>query len=117
MIVDALSEYRQPIFVYLPPFAELRGGAWVVLDSAINPEQMEMYADRTARGGVLEAEGVVEVKYREAKILALMQRLDPEYAALKADEKQLAKSGDALAIIDVQAKLHRRQDLLMPVYH
>ena len=30
-IVDALTEYKQPIIVYLPPFAELRGGSWVVI--------------------------------------------------------------------------------------
>jgi acetyl-CoA carboxylase / biotin carboxylase 1 len=36
-IVDALVDYKQPTFVYIPPFAELRGGAWVVVDSTINP--------------------------------------------------------------------------------
>lgn len=61
MIVDALREYRQPLFMYLPPRAELRGGAWVVIDSTINPDQIEMYADPNARGGVLEPEGTVEV--------------------------------------------------------
>jgi hypothetical protein len=33
MIVDALVAYQQPLFVYIPPFAELRGGAWVVVGS------------------------------------------------------------------------------------
>lgn len=28
-IVDALVKYAQPIFVYIPPFGELRGGSWV----------------------------------------------------------------------------------------
>ena len=28
-IVDALVDYEQPIFVYIPPFGELRGGSWV----------------------------------------------------------------------------------------
>lgn len=28
-IVDALVKYEQPIFVYIPPFSELRGGSWV----------------------------------------------------------------------------------------
>ena len=49
MIVDALREYKQVIYVYLPPNGELRGGAWVVLDPAINPEHMQMYADRESR--------------------------------------------------------------------
>jgi hypothetical protein len=36
-IVDALRTYKQPVFVYIPPGGELRGGAWVVVDPAINP--------------------------------------------------------------------------------
>ena len=36
MIVDALREYRHPVFVYIPPRGELRGGAWVVVDPTIN---------------------------------------------------------------------------------
>ncbi len=47
--MDGLREYRQPIIIYLPPYAELRGGAWVVLDSKINPEYMEMFADKDSR--------------------------------------------------------------------
>jgi len=48
-IVDGLREYQQPILIYIPPNGELRGGAWVVLDPKINPEFMEMYADRDSR--------------------------------------------------------------------
>ncbi|KAG6891561.1 hypothetical protein C0992_004419, partial [Termitomyces sp. T32_za158] len=75
-IVDGLSSYKQPVFVYIVPNGELRGGAWVVLDPSINSEQMEMYADVEARAGVLEPEGVVEIKMRREKILTLMERLD-----------------------------------------
>lgn len=48
-IVDALREYNQPILVYVPPYAELRGGAWVVIDPTINERHMEMYADPLSR--------------------------------------------------------------------
>ena len=48
-IVDSLREYKQPILIFIPPFAELRGGAWVVVDPSINEEHMEMYADRDSR--------------------------------------------------------------------
>ncbi len=44
MIVDNLRTFKQPVFVYIPPKAELRGGAWVVVDPTINPDMMEMYA-------------------------------------------------------------------------
>ena len=49
MIVDALVAFKQPVIVYLPPHGELRGGAWVVVDPTINPDFMEMYADRESR--------------------------------------------------------------------
>lgn len=53
-IVDGLSQYKQPVFIYLPPNAELRGGAWVVLDPTINAQRkIEMFADSNARGGIL----------------------------------------------------------------
>lgn len=34
------------------------------------------------RGGVLEAEGTVEIKYRRKDLLKTMKRLDPVYAGL-----------------------------------
>lgn len=37
-IVDALVGYKHPVFVYIPPNGELRGGAWVVIDPTINEE-------------------------------------------------------------------------------
>lgn len=79
-IVDGLREYKQPVLVYLPPNAELRGGAWVVLDSLINPQYMESYADPESRGGVLEPEGTVEVKYKEKDLVKTINRLDPVIA-------------------------------------
>jgi len=48
-IVDALREFEQPIMIYIPPNAELRGGAWVVVDPTINPTYMEMFADQQSR--------------------------------------------------------------------
>lgn len=76
-IVDGLREYKQPVLVYLPPNAELRGGAWAVLDSTINPRFMETYADPESRAGVLEPEGIVEVKYKEKDLVKTIQRIDP----------------------------------------
>lgn len=48
-IVDGLRQYKQPIIIYLPPNAELRGGAWAVIDPTINSRYMEMYADNDSR--------------------------------------------------------------------
>lgn len=74
-IVDGLREYKQPIIVYIPPFGELRGGAWVVIDPTINQfGNMEMYADPDARGGILEPEGIVEIKFRVKDLIKTMHR-------------------------------------------
>lgn len=43
LIVESLRSYRQPAFIYLPPGAELRGGAWVVIDGQINSEQVNLF--------------------------------------------------------------------------
>lgn len=45
--------------------------------------QVEMYADPAASGGVLEPEGIVEIKYRTPDLHATMHRLDPVLQQLK----------------------------------
>jgi len=116
-IVDALVKYEQPIFVYIPPFGELRGGSWVVVDPTINPTAMEMYADVEARGGVLEPEGIIGIKYRKDKQLETMARLDPAYAELK---KRMAAAQDGKAhaeeLEDIKKLMARREQQLLPVY-
>ena len=42
-----------------------------------------MYADPGAAGGVLEPEGIVDIKYRAPDLLASMHRLDPVILHLK----------------------------------
>ncbi|TCD69094.1 acetyl-coenzyme-A carboxylase [Steccherinum ochraceum] len=113
-IVDGLSTYKQPVFVYIVPNGELRGGAWVVLDPSINSHQMEMYADVDARAGVLEPEGIVEIKMRRDKILKLMERLDATYATLKKTSTDAASSPEQRAAASEQ--LERREQLLQPTY-
>ena len=113
-IVDGLSSYKQPVFVYIVPHGELRGGAWVVLDPSINSAQMDMYADVEARAGVLEPEGIVEIKMRRDKVLKLMERLDATYASLKKDSTDASKTPEErAAATDALAK---RETLLQPTY-
>lgn len=94
-IVENLCEYDCPVFVYIPPHGELRGGAWVVLDPAINHNGVvEMYCDPTARGGVMEPSGVVEVKFREHDVRELIRRNNPHLAAM--DPKRLREEENRL---------------------
>lgn len=114
-IVDALREYTQPVLVYLPPNAELRGGAWVVVDPTINPNFMEMYADPQSRGGVLEPEGTVEIKFRRRELVKLMRRLDSKYRALCEHAGSPALSATERTIAD--RELAAYEEHLLPTYH
>ncbi|CAL8348024.1 unnamed protein product [Lota lota] len=114
-IVDALRVFQQPVLVYIPPHAELRGGSWVVIDPTINPLCMELYADQESRGGVLEPEGTVEIKFRRKELLKTMKRLDTIYASLS----------DQLGAPDLpdkerkalETQLRAREEFLLPIYH
>lgn len=114
-IVDALVDYKQPILIYIPPFGELRGGSWVVIDPTINPEQMEMYADVESRGGVLEPDGVVSIKYRKEKMIETMIRLDSTYGHLRRTltEKKLSLEKQN----DLTKRLKIRERQLIPIYN
>ena len=114
-IVDALAAYTRPVFVHLPPRAELRGGSWVVLDSAVSASgHMEMSADPSARGSVLEAAGLVEIKFRTDRQRAVMERLDAGYAELAARQRT-ATDRDARATAAARAAERERE--LAPLYH
>lgn len=112
-IVDALVDFKQPIFTYIPPHGELRGGSWVVVDPTINSDMMEMYADVESRAGVLEPEGMVGIKFRRDKLIATMARLDPTYADLK---KKLAAQTSPEENSKISAQLAAREAALLPIY-
>ena len=67
--------------------------------------QVEMYADPAGRGGVLEAEGMVEIKFRTPELIAAMHRLDPVIASARAE----GGPGEA-------ATIRAREAVLLPVY-
>ena len=113
-IVDGLRNYTRPIMVYIPPFAELRGGAWVVIDPTINESCMEMYADSDLRGGVLEPEGVVEVKVKLKDLLKTIARIDPVIQELR--DKLSRPELNAAEKCSLEQKLSQREQLLTPMY-
>ncbi|TLD19570.1 hypothetical protein PspLS_09710 [Pyricularia sp. CBS 133598] len=122
-IVDALVKYEQPIFVYIPPHGELRGGSWVVVDPTINSTVMEMYADKEARGGVLEPEGIIGIKYKKEKQLETMARLDPVYGDLKkrmlavqAAAKDKTGAADKEELEKIKKQMTQREEQLGPIY-
>jgi len=113
MIVDALVEYKHPVFVYIPPNGELRGGAWVVIDPTINDKVMEMYADTESRGGILEPPGICEVKFRAADQKSKMHQLDPVLMSLDAELETAASDMD---VAELSNQIKDRETALMPLY-
>lgn len=75
---------------------------------------MEMYADEESRGGVLEPEGIVNIKYRRDKQLDTMARLDPAYGALRQSLND--KSLGAEELSSIKAQMTQREETLLPVY-
>ncbi|XP_078444869.1 acetyl-CoA carboxylase 1-like [Wolffia australiana] len=115
-IVENLRSYENPVFVYIPMAGELRGGAWVVVDSRINPEQIEMYAEKTAKGNVLEPEGMIEIKFRAREMAECMGRLDGEMARLKAELRRAEMGGAAAEAAGIRRRMREREKKLAPVY-
>lgn len=64
-----------------------------------------MYADPVARGGVLEPEGIVEIKFRAPDLVKAMHRIDPIIAGIKAENGP-----------DMDMALRAREAVLLPVY-
>merc|ERR1719337_688358 len=111
MIVDALVEYKHPVTIYIPPNGELRGGAWVVLDPTLNPENMEMYADEEARGGILEPPAASNILWKDQQINDMMHRSDPVLQSLDDKAGRMEKVGairEALSWRTSRAYLHWR---------
>lgn len=75
---------------------------------------MEMYADEDSRGGILEPDGIVGLKFRKDRQLETMTRLDPIYADLKRRSSEDSVSADELSSIKV--KMAEREKALLPVY-
>uniref|UniRef100_A0A1S4AGM3 Acetyl-CoA carboxylase 1-like n=4 Tax=Nicotiana TaxID=4085 RepID=A0A1S4AGM3_TOBAC len=115
-IVENLRTYKQPVFVYIPMMGELRGGAWVVVDSKINSDHIEMYAERTARGNVLEPEGMIEIKFRTKELLECMGRLDQQLINLKSRLQEARTAGVYATIETVHQQIKTREKQLLPVY-
>jgi len=115
-IVENLRTYKQPIFVYIPMMGELRGGAWVVVDSRINSDHIEMYAERTAKGNVLEPEGMIEIKFRTRELLECMRRLDQQLINLKEKLSEAKSNKDFGAYDSLQQQIRFREKQLLPLY-
>lgn len=67
------------------------------------------------RGGVLEAEGTVEIKFREKELLKTMKRIDPVMRKIVENLNSPELSEEEIKTLENQLK--KRKDLLLPMYH
>lgn len=112
MIVNQLVNYKHPVFVYIPIHGELRGGSWVVVDETLNDQIIEMYADTTSRGGILEPPGIVEIKFRIPEIKKLMHNIDN--TLIELDKKLVAAQGDD--VNKITKNIEEKEKELLPFY-
>lgn len=93
-----------------------------MVDPTINENFMEMYADDDSRGGVLEPEGTVDVKFRKEDMVSLAHRLDPTLIQLDQQldgERKVNSNGgqESPALKAIQTKIKQREQALLPMYH
>lgn len=117
-IVDALRKYRMPVVIYIPTQGELRGGAWAVLDSQINPGIISMVADKESRGGILEPNAIVGIKFRNEKLVNLQKRSDDGMRKLDAEliEETKKNGSDSLEAVRLVSQLKKRSKDLEKAY-
>ena len=68
-----------------------------------------------SRGGVLEAEGTVEIKFRQKEKVKMMARLDKTYSSIleKLHSPDLTTQDQQ----KLEEQLKTREELLSPMYH
>ena len=85
------------------------------------------------RGGVLEPEGIVEIKFRKKDLIKTMHRLDPEIDYLTNKMKEINQTQPEFErknsmsqqverkkspeIIELENKITSRENYLLPMYH
>jgi acetyl-CoA carboxylase/biotin carboxylase 1 len=67
------------------------------------------------RGGVLEPEGIVEIKFRAKDLVKTMHRLDPVIISIKAELQSLNLSPEKRVLLERQ--ISDQEKFLLPMYH
>jgi acetyl-CoA carboxylase carboxyltransferase component len=67
------------------------------------------------RGGILEPEGTVEIKFRLKDLSKTMHRLDP--VCVKLCEQLSASTTSSTDRVMIEQRLREREDRLLPIYH
>lgn len=114
MIVDELVYFDLPVILYIPPYAELRGGAWVVIDSQINPDRIVLLADEHATGSILEPSGMEAVPLIQRQIRRDMIQQDPMLSELYRNRTKYATQIDRIK--NIHQQIEEREAEIWPEY-
>jgi acetyl-CoA carboxylase carboxyltransferase component/biotin carboxyl carrier protein len=90
-IVHVLESVKQPVYIYLPPHAQLRGGAMVVLSKSINQDKIHIWADPQARLNILEPNALKSIKFRKSHAEELVTR-----QGLEVNDQTMASAEPAI---------------------
>ncbi|EER03062.1 acetyl-CoA carboxylase 2, putative [Perkinsus marinus ATCC 50983] len=116
-IVDALvacEAHDVSVLTYIPPFGELRGGSWVVIDKQIAPNNIVVFADPTSKMNIIEPAGFCKVKFRDNReVTQTIKRLDEQIIEW---QRQIDESESADEKLSLQSLIVKRVDELMPDY-
>merc|ERR1719326_1399890 len=83
MIVDALVEYKHPVFVYIPPNGEFRAGDQKSKMHQLDPVLMSLDEDLEMAGSETDVAEINEqIKDREAALMPLYLQVAHEFADL-----------------------------------
>ncbi|KAG0067390.1 acetyl-coenzyme-A carboxylase, partial [Linnemannia elongata] len=109
-IVDALSSYKQPVFVYVVPNGELRGGAWIKFRKAQLLATMERlddkYRDLKAQYEKPDLAGAdreaikTKLTEREQELLPVYQQLAIQFADLHDTAGRMKAKGTIRESLD-----------------
>jgi acetyl-CoA carboxylase/biotin carboxylase 1 len=67
------------------------------------------------RGGVLEPEGIVEIKFRAKDLVKTMHRIDPVIISIKAEMQSGNLTLEQRVLLERQ--ISDREKFLLPMYH
>lgn len=91
-IVDNLSTYDQPIYNYILPNSQIRGGAMVVIGKKINSDKIKWFSSPDTKLNILEPELLKSIKFKNNDLLKCI-----EYNNLDSSNHEIIKQFEKVA--------------------
>jgi acetyl-CoA carboxylase carboxyltransferase component len=112
-IVETLTKEGPPVWVYVPPHGQLRGGAFVVVSPSINPGRIQMFLAPTCRVGILEPDAQAKFMWKTTDHL---NPIGTKLALAQDVPERLLHQGTISGILDWGEWMQYLQDALCTHY-